>query len=117
VISEEEFQEAERRGRETMENVPHVVAAMYIPTIRRVLITFDSGLEIALRQDDYSWMRHANESDLSKIEILGGGLILDFSKLDEGFYMPDLLEHLLHVRRFLKREVEQDEASATHRAA
>jgi len=117
MISEREHELAEQRGREIYENVPHVVDAVYSPTLRRVLVTLSSGLEICLRQDDYSWMRHASANDLSTMEWEGSGLYLTFPELDEGFYIPSLLEHLLNVRRFLQRSLDQDRAELNSRAA
>jgi hypothetical protein len=108
VITEKEHELAEQRGRELYEKVPHAVDAVYSTALRRVLILLSNGLEISLRQDDYKWMRGASANDLSTIELNVDGLELFFPELDEGFWIPDLLEHLLEVRRFLGVRVEKE---------
>jgi hypothetical protein len=108
MTSDAEFDLAEQRGRETQENVPHAVEATYVPSIRRVLILLSDGLEISLRQDQYLAFQNASTSDLDVIELNAGGFEIYFPKIDEGFWLPDLLEHLLGVRKFLRKNVEEE---------
>ena len=110
MISEEEHDLAVKRGRETRENVPHAVEATYVPSIRRLLILLSDGLEISLRQEDYRTFRNASPTDLETIELNAGGFEVYFPKIDEGFWIPDLLEHLLGVRKFLSKAVKEEMA-------
>ena len=108
MISDKEFEQAEQRGREMQENVPHAVEAMYVPSIQRVLIQLSNGLEISILQDRYATLRNANTTDLSSIELNAGGFEIYFPKLDEGFWVPDLLGDLLGVRSFLKANAQRE---------
>ena len=110
MTSEDKFQLAEKRGNEMYENVPHAVEAIYVPSIKRLLILLSNGLEISLRQEDYVTFRNASASDLETIELNGSGFEVYFPKIDEGFWIPDLLEHLLDVRKFLKKNADEEMA-------
>jgi len=115
VISDQEYEAATRRGQETFENVPHGVEATYVPSIGRVLLLLSDGMELSLRTKDYSWMAKASPEELKLIELNASGLEIYFPKLDEGFWIPDLLEHLLGVRKFLKKKADEEMAEYTNK--
>ncbi|HEY5329197.1 MAG TPA: DUF2442 domain-containing protein [Acidobacteriaceae bacterium] len=110
MTSEKELERAEKRGQETYDNVPHAIEATYVPSIRRLLILLSNGLEISLRQDEFATFRNASPSDLETIELNAEGFEIHFPKIDEGFWIPDLLEHLLGVRKFLGKAAEEEMA-------
>jgi hypothetical protein len=107
VISDEEFERAEKRGRELIENVPHAVEACYVPALKRILVLLSDGMEISLRTNEYLTTQNATDEQLSTIELFANGFEIHFPKLDEGFWVPDLLEHLLGVRKFLRHRIEE----------
>jgi hypothetical protein len=115
VISDQELELAEQRGREMWQNVPHAVEATFVPSIQRLLILLSNGLEISLRQDQYRTIQNATADDLSSIELNASGFEVYFPKIDEGFWVPDLLEHLLDVRRFLSKNAEDKMAEYAER--
>ena len=115
MTSEEEFELAGKRGQETYANVPHAIEATYVPSIRRLLILLSNGLEISLRQEEFATFRNGSPADLETIELNAEGFEGHFPKIDEGFWIPDLLEHLLGVRKFLSKAAEEEMAEYRER--
>jgi hypothetical protein len=115
MTSEKEFELAEKRGQETYDNVPHAIEATYVPSIRRLLILLSNGLEISLRQEEFATFRNASPADLETIELNAEGFEVHFPKIDEGFWIPDLLEHLLGVRKFLRKAADEEMAEYRER--
>lgn len=79
----------------------------YVPSIKRVLILLAGGLELSLRTSDHFAIRNATDDELTAIKLNADGFEIYFPKLDEGFWVPDLLERLLGVRKFLSHPVEE----------
>ncbi len=108
MVSDKELERAEKRGSELYENVPHAVEAFYVPSIKRILVRLSDEMELSLRTDQYLATKNATDDQLSTIELHADGFEIHFPKTDEGFWLPDLLEHLLSVRKFLRHRVDEE---------
>jgi hypothetical protein len=117
VVSDKELERAETRGTELYENVPHAVEALYVPSIKRILVRLSDEMELSLRTDQYFATKDATDDQLSAIELNASGFEIYFPKMDEGFWLPDLLEHLLGVRKFLRHRVDAEMADYAKRQA
>jgi hypothetical protein len=108
MVSDKELKAARQRTREMRKNVPHAVAATYLPKIKRILVTLSDGFEIALDPERIQTLEHAKPSALKKIEINAAGYELFFPALDDGIWVPGLLEGLLGTRKWMREIAKRD---------
>jgi hypothetical protein len=101
MVTREEFRKAGRRGTERRRLGPIATGARYDRKSGRIVVSLDSGLEIAFRPASAEGLERANASDLAKIEVSPSGLGLHFPKLDADLYLPALLDGLLGSRRWM----------------
>ena len=108
MVSETELKEARRRMREMRKNVPHAVAAIYLPRLKRILVTLSDGFEIALDPERIQTLENAKPSALKKIEINAAGYELFFPALDDGLWVPGLLQGLTGTRKWMEQAAKRD---------
>ena len=112
------WQDVDPRGTQKREDFPYAVAAAYFPAIKRILIKLNTGIEIAIVPEDYQTLEHAKPSELKKIEITPSGDALIFPKLNDGLYLPGLMEGLFGTKRWMANKAKRAPSAArTRRAA
>jgi len=107
MVTEKQWREAERRGREWMQNNPHAVAAVYIPKIKRVLVTLNTGIEVAINPEKLQTLQNAKTSQLRDIEITPMGDALYFPKLSDGVYLPGVLKGVFGTAQWMRDQREE----------
>lgn len=95
---------ANRRGAAKKAAFPAVVAARYDRRIARIVITLDTGLDLAFAPHLAQGFEEAKPADLDVIEISPSGLGVYFPKIDADIYVPALIEGLLGTRRWMAAE-------------
>jgi len=110
MVTDNELKAARQRTREMRKNVPHAIAAVYVPRVRRILVTLSDGFEIALDPERIQTLENAKPSALKKIEINAAGYELFFPALDDGIWIPGLLKGLLGTRKWMA-DLEKRDAS------
>ncbi|NWG30365.1 MAG: hypothetical protein HXY29_02560 [Rhodocyclaceae bacterium] len=84
------------RGEAALRREPRALAARYDAASRRLVLTLDGNVEIAMPAAVLGLPANA---DLSDVRVEGGGFDLYFPAFDEGAYVPDLcraaIEHRL----------------------
>ena len=118
MVSDTEYKAAGRRGREMRKHVPHAVASVYYPEIDRVLVLLSNHLEIALNPRNHQALHTATAEQLGEIELSGGGYELFFPKLDDGVYVPSLIQGILGSKRWMEQQAarEREEYQACSKA-
>ena len=112
------WQDVDPRGTQKRADFPYAVAAAYFPAIKRILIKLNTGIEIAIVPEDYQTLEHAKPSELKKIEITPSGDALIFPKLNDGLYLPGLMEGLFGTKRWMAEKAKRAPSAArTRRAA
>lgn len=83
----------------------YAVAARYDRRIGRIVVTLQSGLELAFPARLAEGLETASVEDLSVIELSPSGLGLHWPKLDADLYVPSLLEGVFGSRSWMAREL------------
>lgn len=113
MASAKKWQDVDARGTRKRGDFPYAVAAAYFPAIKRILIKLNTGIEIAIVPEDYQTLEHAKASDLKKIEITPSGDALIFPKLNDGLYLPGLMEGLFGTKRWMAEKRKRVNSAAT----
>jgi hypothetical protein len=92
MAKRDEFAAANRRGTERRANTPVAVAARYDRRRNRVVISLNTGVELAFPPGIAQGLQEAAPSDLSPIELSPSGFGIHFPKLDAHLYLPALLQ-------------------------
>jgi hypothetical protein len=108
MVSDKESKAARRYMREMRKHVPHAVTASYQPQLRKILVTLSDGLEIALDPKRIQTLEDARPSALKNIEINAAGYELFFPALDDGIWVPGLLQGLMGTRSWMKQTAKRD---------
>ena len=92
MMTEHDVAVAEDRMRERLKTTPHALKARYDRRVARIVVTLNSGLELAIPPHIVEGLANAKPADLMAIEISPTGLGLHFPALDADIYLPGLLE-------------------------
>jgi len=101
------FELANRRGRELQSEVPRAVAAHYDRATGRVVIRLSSKLDVSFSPRDAQGLEHAKPTQLDQIEISPSGFGIHFPKLDADLYLPALLEGYLGSKQWMASRLGQ----------
>ena len=105
VITDKEFEAANRRGAEKKAAFPVAVSVHYDRRVSRVVITLATGLELAFSPKHAQGLEHAHPADLANAEITPSGLGIHFPRLDADIYIPTLLEGFLGSKRWIAAQI------------
>ena len=103
----EEFEAANRRGREMLAAIPHALSARYDRRVGRIVVRLSTGLEISFSPRDAQSLETATVEQLREIEIDPPGFGLHFPALDADLYIPSLLEGFLGSKRWMAARLEE----------
>ena len=104
LIDNDLIEAANRRGASKKAAFPAVVAARYDHRIAQIVITLDTGLDLAFAPHLAQGFEEATPADLDVIEISPSGLGVHFPKIDADIYVPALIEGLLGTKRWMAAE-------------
>lgn len=90
AITEKEFTQSGQRM-QILRKHGHAVAARYDRRRARVVVSLNTGVEVAFPPMLAEGLADAAPADLAKIEITPSGLGLHWPKLDADLYVPGLL--------------------------
>lgn len=99
-ISDTEFDKANRRGAAKRATFPTVVDVRYDARVARIVISFESGLQLSFPPRAVEGLERAKPDDFAGAEITPSGLGIHFPQLDADVYIPGLLEDFLGFRRW-----------------
>jgi hypothetical protein len=80
---------------------PRVVRVQYEEKKDLVSLFFADGLKVSIPRKQMQDLGDANQSQLSKIEIVGNGTGLHWPLLDVDHYVPGLLQHRFGTKRWM----------------
>jgi hypothetical protein len=101
------FELANRRGRELLAAAPRAIAAHYDPVRGQIVINLSSRLDVSFAPRDAQGLEDAKPAQLDEIEISPSGLGLHFPKLDADLYVPALLEGFLGSKKWMASRLGQ----------
>ncbi len=103
-ITEQELTHAEQRMTAIQETA-RAVSAVYEPHRDRVVVTLDTGLELAFPVQQTEGLAGAAPADLATIEISPAGLGLHWPKLDADVYLPAVIRGVFGSKRWLAQQL------------
>ncbi len=103
-VNEQEFAQAQKRGR-ARRRTGYAVAARYDPVTSRIVVSLNTGLELAFPPSLAEGLAGASTEDLSEVEISPAGLGLHWPKLDADVYIPALLHGIFGSRRWMAAQL------------
>jgi len=104
-VRKDEFTAANRQAAERVRTTPIATDARYDRSTDRVVISLNTGIEVAFRPRHAQGLEYAKPHQLAKIEITPSGLGIHFPKLDADIYLPALLEGFFGSRRWMAAEM------------
>lgn len=83
--------QATKRGEERMRRDPLATAVRYHKPDRSVVIETNKGVTLTISVDRLQGLQDASDRDLSKVEILGPGVAIEWPAIDQQFSVTGLL--------------------------
>jgi hypothetical protein len=100
-VSSGQIDSAIARARQFEANDPRVIRVQYEAKEDLVSLYFDDGFKVSIPRKQLQGLERANQSRLSKIEIVGNGTGLHWPFLDVDHYVLGLLEHRFGTKRWM----------------
>jgi hypothetical protein len=116
LINDEIVEAANRRGAGKKERYPAVVAARYDHGSGRIVISLETGLDLAFSPHHAQGFETAHPADLDLVEISPSGLGVHFPKIDADIYVPSLIEGFLGSRNWVAAQNGKAGGKATTQA-
>ena len=100
-VSRSEIDSAIARARQFETHDPRVIRVEYESKEDLVSLSFADGLKVQIPRKQLQGLERANQSQLSKIEIVGNGTGLHWPLLNVDHYVLGLLEHRFGTKRWM----------------
>jgi hypothetical protein len=100
-ISSGQVDSAIARAQQFEFNDPRVIRVQYEAKEDLVSLFFADGIRISIPRMQLQGLERANQSQLSRIEIVGNGTGLHWPMLDVDHYVLGLLEHRFGTKRWM----------------
>lgn len=104
AVTERELEQAEKRMAALREN-GFAVSARYDHRAARVVVTLNTGVQIAIPARLLEGLAGASAAELGEIEISPAGLGLHWPRLDADVYVPALLQGVFGSRRWMAAQL------------
>ena len=104
VITEREIKQAGQRL-QTLRQHGHATAVHYDRRRARVVVSLNTGVELAFPPMLAEGLADASPSDLAKVEITPSGLGLHWPSLDADLYVPGLLAGAFGGKRWMAAQL------------
>lgn len=104
AITEDDVRQADERMAALREK-GFAVSARYDRRTDRIVVTLNTGVEIAFPTRLAEGLAGASAQDLADIEVSPAGLGLHWPKLDADVYVPALLQGVLGSKRWMAAEL------------
>jgi hypothetical protein len=101
MANSDEFEKAQARARRRQARYPAAVAARYDARLGKVVVSLDSGLDVAFPPAAVQGLERATGGALKTIAISPSGYGLHFPELDADLYLPALLDGFLGSKRWM----------------
>ncbi len=101
----DEFSAATRRAAERRANEPFAVAARYDRRRDRIVVSLNTGVELAFPPRIAQGLETAAPSDLTDIEISPSGFGVHFPRLDAHLYLPALMQGVFGSKKWMAAQL------------
>jgi len=104
AVTRRELEQAEARM-QALREAGHAVAARYDRRSSRVVVSLNTGVEVAFPVRLAEGLAGASPEDLAEIAISPAGLGLHWPRLDADVYVPALLQGVFGSKNWMAREL------------
>jgi len=101
----DEFAAATRRGGARRATEPFAIGARYDRRRDRVVVSLNTGLELAFPPALAQGLERATPTDLTDIELSPSGFGIHFPKLDAHLYLPALLQGVFGSKAWMAKQL------------
>jgi hypothetical protein len=101
----DEFTAATQRATERRESAPFAVAARYDRRRDRIIVSLNTGFELAFPPRLAQGLEHAAPADLTNIELSPSGFGIHVPKLDAHLYLPALLQGVFGSKAWMAAQL------------
>ena len=101
-VSRNQIDSAIARARKFGADDPRVIEVHYEMKEDLVSLSFADGLRVSIPRKQLQGLERANQSQLSRIEVVGQGTGLHWPLLDIDHYVLGLLEHRFGTKQWMK---------------
>ena len=112
----DEFSAAKRRASGRLASTAVAVAARYDRRRDRVVISLNTGVELAFPPGIAQGLQVATPSDLSDIELSPSGFGVHFPKLDAHLYLPALMQGIFGSKTWIAAQLGAEGGKSRSRA-
>jgi hypothetical protein len=105
MVKRDEFAAATRRAAERRATEPVAVAARYDRRRDRIVVSLNTGLELAFPPHIAQGLEKAAAADLRDIEISPSGFGIHFPKLDADLYLPAMLQGVFGSKSWMAAQL------------
>lgn len=97
----QQFEQATKRGRDTIIGSPKAKTIHYNAKSKRIVIELESGVSAIVPTDLIEILQNATAEQISDVEIAVEGLYLRWKSLDEDLFVPNLLQGVFGTRKWM----------------
>jgi hypothetical protein len=101
----DEFTEATKRAARRRAIGPIAIAARYDRRRERIVVSLDTGVELAFPPQLAQGLQDAAPADLNEIDISPSGFGIHFPRLDAHLYLPALLQGVFGSKRWMAAQL------------
>ena len=105
MVKLDEFAAASRRGSARQANEPMATAVRYDRRRDRVVVSLNTGAELAFPPRIAQGLENAMPADLAEIEISPSGFGIHFPRLDADLYLPSLLQGVFGSKAWMAAQL------------
>jgi hypothetical protein len=105
TITDDDRIAAEKRMQNDLQNQPKAVKARYDCRMSRIVVSLDSGLDLAFPPRLAQGLENATAEELSNIEISPLGDGLHWPALDADLYVPGLMQGVFGSKNWMARQL------------
>jgi hypothetical protein len=91
MVTQEQHDLAEERGRQIQKSGLYAVAARYDANTGLIHVQLKTGMTISFPKERSQALANATDEQLSEVEISPAGWSVDFPRIDDGFTIEALL--------------------------
>jgi hypothetical protein len=100
-VLDTEFEEAAKRGKETIANSPKAKKISYHSRTKRLVIKLKSGATAMIPVNLIQILQNATDEQINDVEIAIEGLYLRWISLDEDLFVPNLLQGVFGTQKWM----------------
>ncbi len=97
----QQFNEATKRGQDTLTNSPKAKAVSYNAKSKRIVIELESGVSAIIPINLIEILQNASDRQIRDVELAVEGLYVRWKSLDEDLFVPNLLQGVLGTRKWM----------------